>query len=297
MLNNQEWEQISTCIGQATKQHFAIVKINPLAGGCISSAYNLQGKNSSYFIKLNQPELLPMFEAEFAGLKEIMQTGTIKVPKPIVCGVSGNKSFLVLEMLALTHGNIRSDQQLGLQLAALHKIPQAFFGWHQNNTIGSTEQSNPATQDWIEFWHYHRLGFQLGLAEKNGYTGKFLNLGEKLAQSLGCFFSGYQPQPALLHGDLWAGNFGVTEQGEPVIYDPACYYGDAETDIAMTELFSGFGANFYASYNEYRPLHPDYRLRKTLYNIYHILNHLNLFGGGYQYQAQNMIESLLSEIN
>jgi fructosamine-3-kinase len=201
-----------------------------------------------------------------------------------------------LEKIAIGLRSADSDVKLGQQLAALHQINQPYYGWQQNNTIGSTEQINNSSDDWIGFWREHRLGFQLSLAEKNGYGGSLIRSGERLSESLDCFFSNYTPQPSLLHGDLWSGNASVTNDGEPIIYDPACYYGDREADIAMTELFGGFGSNFYAAYNESYPLDSNYTIRKTLYNLYHILNHLNLFGEGYLHQAENMIDSLLAEI-
>lgn len=296
MANTPDWQQIGKQIELAIEQPFLITQTRSVSGGCINSAYILQGKSNCYFIKLNQSHLLSMFQAEFAGLEELARSNTVKVPQPIVTGVLADNAFLVLEMVSLVSGNSQTDQLLGHQLAALHKIQQTHFGWQQNNTIGSTEQINHASDNWITFWRENRLGYQLRLAEKNGYAGKLTRSGEKLSESLACFFSNYTPHASLLHGDLWSGNAAVTDQGSPVIFDPACYYGDREADIAMTELFGGFGSSFYTAYNESYPLHPDYHNRKTLYNLYHILNHLNLFGEGYLHQAQNMIDSLLSEI-
>ena len=297
MVNTSDWQAIAKRIEQATHQPFTIINTRPVSGGCINTAFILQGKNKNYFIKLNQRKLLSMFEAEYAGLAEMAQTGTVKVPQPIVYGVFADKAFLVLEMISITSGNSQSDTQLGHQLAALHKTRQPFFGWHQNNTIGSTDQINTSSENWISFWRDNRLNFQLSLAEQNNCGSKLIQSAEKLSESLDLFFSNYTPHPSLLHGDLWSGNAAVTNQGQPVIYDPACYYGDRETDIAMTELFGGFGPSFYTAYNESYPLDPDYQVRKTLYNLYHILNHLNLFGTSYLHQAQNMTDSLLSEFS
>lgn len=297
MVNTSDWQAIAKHIDQATHQPFTILNTRPVSGGCINAAFILEGENKSYFIKLNQRTLLSMFEAEYAGLAEMAQTGTVKVPQPIVYGVFADKAFLVLEMISLASGNSQSDKQLGHQLAALHKTRQPSFGWHQNNTIGSTDQINESSENWISFWRNNRLNFQLALAQKNGFGGRLIQSTEKLSDSLDTFFSNYKPHPSLLHGDLWSGNAAVTNQGQPVIYDPACYYGDRETDIAMTELFGGFGPGFYAAYNESYPLDSDYRIRKTLYNLYHILNHLNLFGTGYLQQAQNMTDSLLAELS
>ncbi|MFQ5486860.1 MAG: fructosamine kinase family protein, partial [Gammaproteobacteria bacterium] len=155
---------------------------------------------------------------------------------------------------------------------------------------------NTPDEDWPRFWQQRRLGYQLQLAARNGYDDGLRQRGERLLEAVPLFFNGRQPPPALLHGDLWSGNYAVTRSGEPVIFDPAVYYGDREADLAMTELFGGFPAAFYDAYNEAWPLAPAYRVRKTLYNLYHILNHLNLFGAAYLSQAQAMMEQLLSEV-
>ena len=296
MEDTLEWQQIGKQIEMATGQPFSIKQTHSVSGGCINSAFIIESDSQSFFIKLNQSGLLSMFEAEFAGLEEILKSETVKVPQPIVCGISADKAFIILEKISIGSGNANSDVMLGQQLATLHQINQPYYGWQQNNTIGSTEQINDSSDDWVSFWREHRLGFQLSLAEKNGYGGSPISSGERLSESLDCFFSNYKLHPSLLHGDLWSGNASTTKSGEPIIYDPACYYGDREADIAMTELFGGFGSNFYAAYNEFLPLDSDYTIRKTLYNLYHILNHLNLFGEGYLHQAENMIDSLLAEI-
>ncbi len=294
---SEEWQLIAKEIEKTTHQSFIINNIQSVSGGCINATYIIQSSKKDYFIKLNQAKFLPMFEAEFASLKELRETKTIRIPQPIVYGISADKTFLVMENIPLTSSSKQSDEQLGQQLAALHQIQQPFFGWHIDNTIGSTPQPNSRSENWLSFWQTHRLGFQLSLAETNGYGGRLLQSGEKLSESLGYFFSAYHPTPSLLHGDLWSGNAAVSAtSNEPVIYDPACYYGDREADIAMTELFGGFGSNFYAAYSTIYPLDSGYSIRKKLYNLYHILNHLNLFGEGYLHQAQGLIDSLLSEI-
>jgi len=297
MEDTLDWQHIVKQLELAIGHSFSIIKTRTVSGGCINSAYVLEGEKSSFFLKLNREELLSMFEAEFAGLKEISQTKTVNVPQPIICGVSVDKAFIILENIEFGTGNTKSDAKLGQQLALLHQTERAYYGWQLNNTIGSTEQINDSSDDWVSFWSEYRLGFQLSLAEKNGYGGSLIRSGERLSETLDCFFSNYTPQPSLLHGDLWSGNAGVTKKGDPIIYDPACYYGDREADIAMTELFGGFGSSFYAAYNDFYPLDSGYSSRKTLYNLYHILNHLNLFGEGYLHQAENMINSLLAEIS
>jgi fructosamine-3-kinase len=148
----------------------------------------------------------------------------------------------------------------------------------------------------VEFWREHRLGYQLGLAEQRGGPANLLRKGEQLMQLVPNLFTDYQPRPSLLHGDLWSGNYAVTREGDPIIFDPAVYFGDREADLAMTELFGGFSRRFYQAYNEAWPLDKGYQVRKTFYNLYHILNHFNMFGGGYGGQAERMTEQLLNEL-
>jgi fructosamine-3-kinase len=215
----------------------------------------------------------------------------------VVYGQSDTHSFLVLEHLELNRASPASERLLGQQLACLHQQVQPYFGWHRDNTIGSTLQCNQQNNNWLNFWREQRLGFQLQLAEKNGYGGHLQTSGERLCSELAALFIGYTPLPSLLHGDLWAGNAGADKQGNPVIFDPACYYGDREADLAMTELFGGFSRDFYAAYQDVWSLNEGYNMRKLLYNLYHILNHLNLFGGGYLRQAENIMTRLLVEIS
>ncbi len=167
------------------------------------------------------------------------------------------------------------------------------FGFAHNNFIGATSQPNAWTTDWPTFWCEQRLGFQLDLAARNGYGGELQKMGQQLMQRLPEFFVGYHPVPSLLHGDLWGGNHSYTADGTPVLFDPAPYYGDREADLAMTELFGGFDQSFYAAYHTVWPLDAGYATRKILYNLYHILNHANLFGGGYARQAEGMMRRLL----
>ena len=158
-------------------------------------------------------------------------------------------------------------------------------------------QNNHQTQDWIAFQREHRIGFQLQLAGKNSAPATLLDRGQRLLQELPALFTDYQPQASLLHGDLWGGNWGCSEDGVPVLFDPAVYYGDREADLAMTELFGGFDDRFYQSYRQVWTVDPGYKTRKVLYNLYHILNHYNLFGGGYARQALGMVDALISEIS
>ena len=291
-----DWQSIANHITEATGQSFTIKNQSSIGGGCINTTYRLEGEGRLYFAKLNQHSYLDMFEAEAEGLQTLAKPQVIKVPDVICTGSCQNYSYLVLEFIDMGGGGNLAHTQLGHQLAALHQVTHSQFGWHRDNYIGSTPQINKQENDWVTFWQEHRLYFQLELASNHGHHGKLQQDGERLLADLGYFFTDYRPQPSLLHGDLWSGNYSINIQGQPVIYDPAVYFGDREADIAMTELFGGFSQNFYAAYQDHMPLDVGYKVRKNLYNLYHILNHLNLFGSGYRNQAERMVSTLLSEI-
>lgn len=296
----QDWVTISQKVKERCGESLQVDSVYSVGGGCINASYVLKAETREFFIKVNSAEGLGMFEAEAEGLREISQSHTLRVPEPLCWGIAGRDAFLVMEKLDL--GGTGSAKQFGENLAAMHKVSREIngrpcYGWLRDNTIGSTAQINNYENDWTKFWSEHRLGFQLDLARRNGAGRNILQQGEKLRESLAAFFQNYQPVASLLHGDLWSGNYAYEQNGEPVIFDPAVYYGDRETDLAMTELFGRFPADFYSAYHSSYPLDDGYKVRKTLYNLYHILNHFNLFGGGYLSQAGNMINRLLSEIS
>ncbi len=286
---------IAASISAAIRQTFSISSLNVIAGGCINSTYVVNDDNLHFFIKINTAASLFMFEAEYQALLELTNSNTIRVPHPVSTGQYDKYSWLAMEYLPLqTSGN---HHRLGEQLAAMHRVTGTSFGWDRNNTIGSTPQVNTPEDNWLEFFRSKRLQYQLRLAASKGYTGRLQKTGAALADCLDDFFVGYKPAPSLLHGDLWSGNYAFMENGDPVLFDPALYYGDREADIAMTELFGGFGNDFRSSYEACWPLDDGFKTRRHLYNCYHILNHLNLFGGGYARQAEDMIMRLLSERN
>ncbi len=289
-----DWSQINQHISEATCQRFVDTHNQGVGGGSINAAHVLKGKDGrEFFIKLNSASRVDMFEAEAAGLNEMLSANAIKVPAPICWGRSGDQAYIVMEYIAL--GGTGSGPKLGEQLAALHRKQWDKFGWFRDNTIGSTPQPNTPSDNWVEFYCEHRLRFQLDLAARHGGS-RLLDQGERLIDGLDAFFANYQPAPSLLHGDLWGGNYSTDGDGNPVIFDPAVYYGDREADIAMTELFGGFPRDFYSAYSAAWPMDTGYETRKTLYNLYHVINHFNLFGGGYLSQADHMISGLLSEI-
>ena len=247
---------------------------------------------TNVFTKTGPASALAMFEAEAEGLAELRSTSAIRVPDVIDVGITGGQSYISLEKLVLSRPSVETERVLGLQLAELHRHTQKQFGWHRDNTIGLTPQCNDQSADWIEFFRKHRLQFQLELAAANGFGGELIDLGAQLCEQLDKLFVEYDPAVSLLHGDLWGGNWGSVD-GEPVVFDPAVYYGDRESDIAMTGLFGGFGQTFYEAYDSSWPMQQGHEARLKLYQLYHVLNHLNLFGRGYLQQALMLARALL----
>lgn len=285
---------LADAIASATGAPFAAASLSPVAGGDTSQAFGVSSGASRYFVKTNRADLLPMFEAEAEGLAQLAAADAVRVPQAICHGADAGRAYLVLEYLQLEpHGDAA---QLGRLLARQHHVSAAQYGGARDNWIGSTPQPNGWQDDWIAFWRERRLGFQLKLAAQNGCGGVLQRDGEALLARLHAFFDGYTPVPSLLHGDLWGGNHGYLADGTPVLFDPAVYLGDRECDLAMSELFGGFAPAFHAAYREAWPLDAGYAVRKWLYNLYHILNHANMFGGGYVAQAQRITAQLLAQI-
>jgi protein-ribulosamine 3-kinase len=251
------------------------------SGGCIHDCYRVSIRGATRFLKSNSGEYEDAFAAEADGLAALRSAG-MRAPEAFSHGVAAGHAYLVLEYLDLDG---RKDfTALGRMLAAAHRKAGPRFGWHRDNYIGATPQANGWCDHWSEFWMDRRIRPQLELAARNGF---------RIAVPDVNFLEDHEPEPSLLHGDLWSGNAGFTPGG-PVVFDPAVYYGDREADLAMTELFGGFAPEFYAAYNEAWPLEQGYARRKHLYNLYHLLNHLNLFGGGYLAQIQSTLGLLRS---
>jgi fructosamine-3-kinase len=248
------------------------------------------------FVKVADAAKLAMLEAEAAGLGELAQASAVRVPAVRAIGATARHAFLALEWLEFGASSTTSESQLGELLAWQHRVSAPRFGWHRDNTIGSTPQPNAWSDDWVSFFREHRLAFQLGLARTNGHDGALLRRADELLELMGAFFASHRPVPSLLHGDLWGGNWAADSSGRPVLFDPAVYFGDREADLAMTRLFGGFGNAFYTAYHATWPLDQAAGTRRALYNLYHVLNHLNLFGGGYGEQARSMIDRLLAEL-
>jgi len=269
-------------------------RIEIAGGGSINRSYRIRTlRGTIYVLKTNTQSGPGMFEAERDGLETLRRADAIRVPEPIQVSVGGGMSFLLLEYIEFGHKTTAATAACGRALAQLHRQVKPRFGWHRANTIGSTPQINNWSEDWVGFVRDARLGYQLQLAAENGINSSIQTSGHRLLARLPEFFGDYTPAASLLHGDLWGGNWGATFGEVPVIFDPAIYYGDREADIAMTKLFGGFGPEFYAAYNESWPLDDGFRRRCDLYNLYHILNHFNLFGGGYEYQVAELLATLL----
>lgn len=251
------------------------------SGGCIHECYRVRIGGDTRFLKLNAAAYADTFAAEADGLDALRAAG-MRAPAPVAHGVAAGRAYLLMEHLDL--GGKRDFAALGRMLATSHRKAGVRFGWHRDNYIGTTSQANGWSDDWGEFWRERRLRPQLELAKRNGF-----DLEIHLDRD---FLDGRAPAPSLLHGDLWSGNAGFTADG-PVVFDPAVYYGDREADIAMTELFGGFPREFYRAYEEVSPVEEGYGMRKHVYNLYHLLNHLNLFGGGYLGQVKATLRLLL----
>jgi fructosamine-3-kinase len=248
------------------------------------------------FVKAGDPEQMRRFKAEARGLEALAATDTIRVPEVLLVGGEGRHTYLVLEHFDLVPGTQASFARMGQQLAQLHRKTASRFGFERDNYIGLTPQANATDAAWPAFFRERRLEPQLKQISTSAAAGMWVEGGLRVAEAIPLYFPGYAPQPSLLHGDLWSGNAGFLADGTPVIFDPAVYYGDREADIAMSELFGGFAPQFRDAYRDAWPLDPGYGVRRDLYNLYHVLNHVNLFGAGYVAQAQGLIRKLLSEI-
>ena len=290
------WGTIAQAIEAAGHAGFSATHVSPVTGGSIHAAWRLGDTHRSFFAKTGDGHEGPMFAAEAAGLQAIAATRAVHAPRVVCQGTSDRESFLVLEALELGALDAAAGRRLGVALARMHATTGPAYGWQADNFIGRTPQRNEMHESWPHFFAHRRLRPQLALARENGMDRALVAQGLEVADRIGALFLDYRPLASLLHGDLWSGNAGRMQDGEPAIFDPACYWGDRETDLAMAELFGGFPDAFFAAYREAWPLDGGYERRKPAYNLYHILNHYNLFGAAYLGQAQRMITGLLTTL-
>jgi fructosamine-3-kinase len=284
--------RIEQAIATATGTPVRFAQSRPVAGGCINDSRVVTLDNGlMVFVKTHANPPVGMFDAEYQALRLIAAVDVIRVPRPIAVA----DDFIVME--AFHSGSRCTDWQelLGRRLAQLHQAAQTErFGFEQNNYLGTSLQPNGWLGDWVDFWRERRLGWQLRIFADSGNSGDpLLQLGEKLIERLDEILAEPQEPAVLLHGDLWSGNAAADEKGEPIIFDPASYYGRREAEIGMMRLFGGFDKRCETAYNEVWPLADGADRRIACYRLYHELNHLNLFGGGYYRSCLKTIQQLL----
>jgi protein-ribulosamine 3-kinase len=287
---------LARALGAATGLNVAAAPERAVAGGSINAAYRWPAADHVLCVKVAPRAALPAFEAEADGLAELAAAQVLRVPRVLARGEVGDHAYLALEWLESRPPTAAAERRLGERLAALHAVTAPRFGWKRDNTIGRTPQCNDWAANWCDFFREHRLRPQLALAQRQGFGCELEACGAQLLEALPALLAGHHPDASLLHGDLWGGNWLTTLAGEPALFDPAVYYGDRETDLAMTRLFGGFGHAFYEAYQALAPLPAGAAERADLYNLYHVLNHANLFGGGYARQARALIERLLARV-
>ncbi|MDQ3193264.1 MAG: fructosamine kinase family protein [Bacteroidota bacterium] len=273
-----------------SKHESIVIAIENIAGGCINETVKIETTSGNYFLKWNSKKSYPgMFEAERKGLTLLNQQKALKIPFVITSGETENQAFLLLEYIESGSKAENFWNDFGKSLATLHKTTAPEFGLDHDNYIGSLAQSNLQNKSWTSFFIQERLEPQIKLARDKGQIETkiiegFASLYKKLEEI-------FIPEPpALIHGDLWSGNFTTTEKGLPCIFDPAVYFGHREMDIAMSRLFGGFDQQFYNSYNSHFPLQKGWEERIDICNLYPLLVHVNLFGGGYLQQIKMILK-------
>jgi fructosamine-3-kinase len=276
-------------------------RFEPVHGGDIHSsmAVNVANANPArYFVKSNTQAMADVLAAEYQSLVEITRLFPACYPQPVLFRIHQGRAFLIMQFLQLTALSNRTSALAGQRLAEQHRIMHSRFGWSENNFIGSSQQINDWCDSWPEFFRDCRLTRQLDFAREKNLPNEQINAIEEICLHIHMWFTNYRPRPSLLHGDLWSGNIGHNlAESKPAFFDPAPYYGDRETDIAMTELFGRLPAEFYQQYNRTWQIDLGYTARRPLYNLYHALNHFVLFGRGYEGLVQSHTQALLRFLN
>lgn len=286
------WQAISKQLSETLLFSYNINEKVKVHGGDINDCYMISDGEQRYFVKTNRREFLPKFDIEAESIRLLHETRTVFVPELVQTGQSKEHSFIVLNYIPTKPlDDSKHSYQFGQQLARLHQWgEQKEYGFDSDNYIGTTLQPNKWDRKWSRFFAEQRIGWQLQLLKEKGID--LVNINE-FTQIIQNRLANHQPKPALLHGDLWHGNVANSVFG-PICYDPACYWGDRECDLAMTELFEGFQPEFYQGYESILPLDLAYGERKDIYNLYHLLNHYNQFGGHYLEQSEILIKRILS---
>jgi fructosamine-3-kinase len=283
------WQAIAQQISDVTKRPFTISDRETINGGEINDCYMISNGSERYFVKVNDRAELPIFETELESLTQLDKSDHIFVPKPIHIGVTKTHSFLVLNYLPTKVMDKKASYDLGISLAHHHLWgDQLEYGFDGDNYLGSVLQVNTWHRRWDCFFAEQRIGWQLQLLHEKGM---FLGDIDTLVNNSKKILHNHNPKPSLLHGDFWHGNVSLSVKG-PIVYDPACYWGDPECDLAMATLFGGFQDSFFEGYLSIRNIEEGFETRQNLYNLYHVLNHCNMFGGEYLNHAQQLIDKL-----
>ncbi len=288
---------VEDLINNQTGEAATITVSRQAGGGCIHRAEIVELKDGRrYFVKSNSAPPPGIFEREAEGLAALAATNTLKVPQLLGIGTEPS-AFLVMEAIDIGPPGTEFNTTFGRRFAGLHLANREAgsridrFGFDHDNHLGATPQPNTWTGDWTDFFRRYRLGHQLALARSSGVSDRTMDrLGDRLLGRLEELIGQPEEPPSLLHGDLWSGNYMVDNADQPVLIDPAVYYGRREADLAMTFLFGGFGPRFYAAYEEAWPLEPGSKDRLEIYKLYHLLNHLNLFGRSYLYGCVSIMK-------
>lgn len=267
----------------------AVETVVPVSGGCINETAKVKTSEGVFFAKWNHLNKFPrMLQAEGKGLQLLAKTNEITVPYLVAEKDSNNKQYLILEYIQSTLPKKKFWREFGNSLAKLHKHTSEKFGLDHNNYIGSLPQSNRYYDSWDDFFILERLEPQVKAARDAGKIGNSIT--QKFSRLFSKLENIFPPEkPSLLHGDLWSGNYMVGSKGEPVIIDPAVYYGHREMDLAMTKLFGGFDSDFYSAYVEEFPMENNWQKRTDICNLYPLMVHVNLFGGGYILQVESIL--------
>lgn len=281
---------VKALLARDLAQPLSALSLHEVSGGDIARSFRLQYGRSTCFVKVLPAANADLLQAEAENLNQLQSAGCIRVPRVCRTGADDQICYLMMEHLELHARSQSADRALGHRLAQLHRHTGSGYGFQRSNYIGLSVQLNDPADNWVDFYRECRLLPQL--RQLQSHQADVVTIAEPLLQRLDAFFIGYRPEPSLLHGDLWSGNAAMTGVGHPVVYDPACYYGDRETDIAMTELFGGFSHAFYQAYQQAWPLDNGYPQRKPLYQLYHLLNHANLFGGSYIWRSVALLHRL-----
>jgi len=292
-------KELEACITDYVVDHlgqgYQSARLRRSGAGCINETWELYAKGQrSLFVKIGRKGFGTMYQREYEALIELRKAQKFHVPEPLITGLLEDEcALLVMEFIPLTPVRRSSESMLGEALAEMHNIVNSEYGLTENNYIGRSIQCNGWSDNWWQFFCERRLSHQLGVAIESGIHQELASQIENIIQRVPGFFMSHQPTASLLHGDLWSGNVSTDSHGTPVIYDPALYYGDPETDIAMSQMFGALGLGVYEAYYGNISAVEGVELRRPLYDLYHWLNHFNLFGATYLGQINRVVKQLL----